>query len=178
MENKNTTKLFGLFSQVAIPDGATAVQNFKIEKYLGRWYEIARMDFFWEKKQLTNVYAEYRLNDEETVDVKNTGYNEKKEKWESYEGEARFRGDSHVAGLEVSFFMGIWAGYNVISVDEDYKYALVYGRNLDYCWMLSRERTMPQHIKDKYLKMLNDTGFDVSKIHYVDQRRSVEPYVI
>ncbi len=176
MSNLQETTVFGIFHRKAMPEGATLVKDFDLQKYFGRWYEIGRMDFFWEKKTLTNVYAEYSANEEGTVDVKNTGYDEKRDKWSSYEGEARFRDDNTVAALEVTFFGGAWAGYNVVSVDEDYKYALVFGRNLDYMWLLSRERDMPKEMKNKYLKMAMDVGYDVSKINWTPQDKKVEPY--
>lgn len=171
---KDTTSVFGIFNRMALPEGATPVADFDINKYVGRWFEIGRMDFFWEKRVMTNVFAEYSPNEEGNIRVVNTGLNEKKQKWSSWEGEARFRGDNTVAGLEVSFFAGIaWAGYNVVSVDEEYKYALVFGRNTDYLWLLSRERGMPQEIKDKYLKMAADCGYDTSKIHWPDQTQEL-----
>ncbi len=176
MSDLKTTTVFGIFHKIAIPEGAIPVKDFDIKKYLGRWYEVARMDFFWEKHHLTNVYAEYRLNLEGTIDVKNTGYSEKKQKWSSYEGEARFRADNTVAALEVSFFGPTWAGYNVISVDGDYKYALVFGRNTNYLWFLSRTRGMPQSIKDKYLKIALNCGYDINRIHWPDQTKDVEAF--
>ncbi len=174
MSNIQETTVFGIFNRQAIPDGATPVENFDLKKYFGRWYEIGRMDFFWEKKGMTNVFAEYSPNEDGNVKVVNTGYTEKKDKWSSFEGEARFRTENTVAALEVSFFGGIaWSGYNVISVDEDYKYALVFGRNTDYLWFLSRERGMPQAIKEKYTKMAKQAGYDVTKIHWPDQTQEL-----
>lgn len=173
MSNLNETTVFGIFNKAALPDGAMPVNNFELAKYLGKWYEIGRMDYFWEKNSLTNVYAEYSLNEEGTVDVKNTGYNEKRGKWSSYEGEARFRTDNNIAALEVSFFAGAWAGYNVVAVDEDYRYALVLGRNLDYLWLLSRDREMPQNIKDKYLSIASKIGYNTAKIHFPEQTKNI-----
>lgn len=174
MSNLFESTVFGIFHKKALPEGAMPVTDFNVEKYFGRWYEIARMDFFWEKKFLTNVYAEYSPNDDGTVDVVNTGYNEKRGKWSSYEGEARFRTDNNIAALEVTFFGGAWAGYNVISIEDNYKYALVFGRNLDYLWFLSRDRGMPQNIKDKYIKIAKEVGYDVSKIHFPDQTKEID----
>ena len=174
MKDIGKTTVFGIFHRSAMSSGVMPVAEFSIEKYCGRWYEIGRMDFFWEKKSLTNVYVDYAINAEGTVDVKNTGFNEKSEKWSSYEGEARFRADNNIAALEVTFFGGAWAGYNVVSVDENYQYALVYGRNLDYLWMLSRNRAMPPSIKEKYLAMARETGYDISKINWPSQDKEIE----
>lgn len=176
MSSLYDTTIFGIFNKKALPEGAMPVSKFEIKKYLGRWYEIGRMDFFWEKKKLTNVYAEYSLNKDGIVDVKNTGYNTSKEKWESYEGEAKFRTDNRTAALEVSFFAGAWSGYNIMSIDDDYHYALVFGRNLDYLWLLSRDRSMPEKIIDKYINMAKHIGYEIDKIHWTEQNMNIEPF--
>ncbi len=176
MSDIDHTTVFGIFHKMALPEGATPVENFDIEKFLGRWYEIVRMDYFWEKKHLSNVYAEYRTNDEGTIDVHNSGYNEKKGEWQSYDGEARPRSENTVAALEVSFFGPTWSGYNVVAIDEDYKYALVFGRNTNYIWLLSRERTMPEEIIAKYKTMATDCGYDPTDLVYTDQSRQVPEY--
>lgn len=173
MSNLKETTLFGIFRKRAIPEGAVPVNDFQLEKYLGRWYEIGRLDFFWEKKSLSNVFAEYSLNKKGTVNVKNTGYQEDKSRWSSFDGEARFRAEKNIAALEVSFFAGAWAGYNLIAVDPNYSYALVFGRSLDYLWLLSRTRTMPSEIKDQYLKIAKEIGYDIDKITWTDQSREI-----
>ncbi|WP_317125927.1 lipocalin family protein [Chryseobacterium bernardetii] len=58
---------------VGIPRGAVAVKNFDIKKYLGRWYEIARFDYKFEKN-MDNVTAEYSENPNGSIQVRNKGY--------------------------------------------------------------------------------------------------------
>lgn len=171
MNNQDQSTIFGIFHRSALPEGATPVSYFDLKKYFGRWYEIARLNYYWENKNLSNVFAEYSLNDDGTVLVINTGYDEAKEKWETYEGKAKFRGDNTMAAFDVSFFGPVWAGYNVVSVDDDYQYALVFGRNLDYIWLLSKTKAMPEHIKKKYLKIAEKIGYDTSKLNWVDQSK-------
>lgn len=69
----------GLYACATIPKGAVAVKHFDKERYLGKWYEIARLDFKYEK-DLDNTTAEYSLNDNGTIKVDNQGYNTKKRK--------------------------------------------------------------------------------------------------
>ena len=128
------------FSCASIPKKATPVKNFDINKYAGNWYEIARFDYRFEKN-LDNVMAHYSLNEKKHVIVVNSGYNNKKNKWVSAKGVAKFRGDKKSAALKVSFFGPFYSGYNVVALDDKYKYALVAGKNLDYLWILSREKT-------------------------------------
>ena len=149
-----------------IPKNAQAVKPFDKEKYLGKWFEIARLDFKFEKN-LNNTTANYSLNDNGTIKVVNKGYNTKKEKWQDAEGKAKFVGDSNIAMLKVSFFGPFYAGYNVIAIDDDYKYALVAGRNLEYLWILSRETSIPENIKNDYLKVAKNIGYKTEDLIWV-----------
>ena len=154
----------------SIPKNATPVQNFNLNKYLGSWYEIARFDFRFEK-DMNNVMAQYSLNKKNNVTVLNSGYNYKKEEWVSAEGVAKFRDDKNSAALKVSFFGPFYSGYNVIALDSDYKYALVAGKNLDYLWILSREKSIPEDIKAEYLKIAQEVGYDTSKLIWVEHNK-------
>ena len=160
-----------LSSCASIPKNAKPVQNFDINKYLGNWYEIARFDFKFEKN-LDNVMAQYTLNKKGNVKVLNSGYNYKKEKWVSAEGVAKFRGDKNSAALKVSFFGPFYSGYNVIAIDENYKYALIAGNNLKYLWILSRKKSVPENIKEAYLKKAQDIGYDTSKLIWVEHNKT------
>ena len=150
-----------------IPEGAQAVRNFSAEKYLGKWYEIARFDFRFEK-DLNNVTATYSLLENGHIKVDNRGYNYITKEWKQSIGEARFIENENVARLKVSFFKPIWAGYNVIDIDEDYRYALIAGNNLDYLWILSREKTIPDDIKERFLNKAKSIGFKTGNLIWVE----------
>ena len=161
------TSLALLFNCTSIPKNAKGISNFDKEKYLGKWYEIARIDFKYERN-LNNVTAQYSLNQNGTIKVLNEGFNYVKNEWKSAEGKAKFRGDNSIAELKVSFFGPFYAGYNVIALDENYQYALVCGKNLDYLWILSRQKTIPQNIKENYLQIAQEIGYDVSRLIWVE----------
>ena len=152
---------------IGIPDGAKPVEDFKSEKYLGKWYEIARFDFRFEK-DLNNVTATYSMNDNGTIKVNNQGYNYIKKEWKQSIGEAKFVEDKNVARLKVSFFKPIWAGYNVIDIDPDYKYALVAGNDLEYLWILSREKTIPAEFKQRFLDKAKSIGYNTDNLIWVE----------
>lgn len=154
---------------VGIPKGATAVQNFEAEKYLGKWYEIARFDYRFEKN-LNNCTAEYYLNPDRTIHVKNRGFNYVQNKWKESTGEAKFVKNCDEARLKVSFFKPIWAGYNVIDL-IDYKYALVAGNSTKYLWILSREKSIPDEVKERFLAKANALGFPVQDLIWVEHNR-------
>jgi apolipoprotein D and lipocalin family protein len=151
-----------------IPTKAVAVNNFDKAKYLGKWYEIARLDYKWEKN-LNNVTAEYSLNEDGTIKVDNKGYNVKKDKWEESIGKAKFVKKDNVGMLKVSFFGPFYSGYNVVAIDPDYKYALVAGESLKYMWILSRETSIPENIKLDYLRKAQEIGYDTSELVWVKQ---------
>lgn len=154
---------------IGVPKGAEAVSNFKSDKYLGKWYEIARFDYRFEKN-LNQVTATYSKKENGNIKVENRGYNYKKEKWSESEGEAKFVKDPDIAELKVSFFKPIWAFYNVIDIDEDYKYALVVGNSKDYMWILSREKTIPENYKNRFLAKAKSLGFEVGNLVWVEQK--------
>lgn len=127
-----------LTSCTSVPDKVTPVSPFELERYLGTWHEIARLDHSFERG-LTQVTAEYRLRDDGGISVINRGYDAKKERWETATGKAYFVGDSNIGRLKVSFFGPFYGGYNIAKLDKDYQIALVVGPNLDYAWLLARK---------------------------------------
>lgn len=158
--------MFTFLSCSTIPKGITAVTPFDKEKYLGKWYEIARIDFKYEK-DLNNTTAEYTLNANGSIKVDNKGYNIKTGEWKQAIGKAKFAGDENIGMLKVSFFGPFYSGYNVIALDSGYKYALIAGANFKYLWILSRETTIPNEIKNKYLNIAKDFGYDISKLIWI-----------
>ncbi|WP_137904279.1 lipocalin family protein [Chryseobacterium sp. 2VB] len=162
---------FGLLNSLtscsSMPEKAQPVDQFDVNRYLGTWYEIARFDYRFEK-DLDNAIAQYSLTEDGNVNVVNSGYNFKKDKWVSANGTAKFRGEKNVAALKVSFFGPFYAGYNVVALEE-YKYALIAGKNLDYLWILSREKTIPENIKQKFISKAQEIGYDISKLIWVKQ---------
>ena len=159
-----------LHSCRTIPKGVSAVHHFEKEKYLGKWFEVARLDYSFEKN-LNNVTAEYSLNKNGTIKVVNRGYNFKKDKDQKSVGKAKFVDADTVGKLKVSFFGPFYAGYNVIAIDEAYKYALIAGKNHKYLWLLSREKTMPANIKNEYLSIAKKVGYDINKLVWVVHNR-------
>ena len=162
-----TLALLSITSCKSIPTHVKPVKPFVLEKYLGKWYEIARIDFRFEKG-LNNVTATYTMKDNGMVKVDNKGYDYAKDKWKGSMGKAKFARNENEGMLRVSFFGPFYAGYNVIALDADYKYALVAGDNYDYLWILSREKTIPEDVKQSYLTIAKNSGYDVNRLIYVE----------
>ena len=134
-----------------------ALNDFESEKYLGKWYEIARIDNSFEKN-LTNVTAEYSLNSDGTIKVINKGYDKIKNKEKTIEGKAKIIDKGLLKVYFVPFF---GADYNVLYVDSSYEYALVGGNTKNYLWILSRNGTLDDNIYDELVQVALERGYDV-----------------
>ena len=164
-----------LSSCASIPKNAQPVKNFDVNRYLGLWYEIARFDFRFERN-MDNTSAQYSLDKKGDIVVLNSGFNYKENEWKRVEGKAKFRGDKSVAALKVSFFGPFYSGYNVVALDENYQYALVAGKDLDYLWILARKNTIPEDVKLSYLKVANAIGYDTTRFVWVKHVKQ-NPYI-
>jgi len=159
-----------LSSCVSIPKGAKAVKPFDKDRYLGKWYEIARMDFKFEKN-LQQVTANYALMDDQSIRVDNKGFNTKDGEWKESIGKAKPVGEVTEGRLKVSFFGPFYSGYNIIAIDHEYNYALIAGNSLKYLWLLSREKTMPEDVKQQYLAHAKALGYEVEKLVWTKQNK-------
>lgn len=148
------------------PKSVTPVKPFDLNRYLGKWYEIARFDYRFEKN-LEQTTAEYSMNDDGSVKVVNRGYNFKTNEWKQATGTAKFVDNENEGKLKVSFFGPFYSGYNVMAIDPNYRYALIAGESLDYLWILSREKSIPDEVKDNYLQLAVAAGYDTSRLVWV-----------
>lgn len=153
---------------VSRPDNIYPVGHFDTARYLGRWYEIARMDHSFERG-LSRVSAEYSLREDGGLKVVNRGYKAADAKWKEATGKAYFVGAPDQAFLKVSFFGPFYASYIVFELDQDYRYALISGPDKSYFWLLSRSPTMDEAIKQRLLARAAALGFDTAKLITVDQ---------
>ncbi|MDR3067649.1 MAG: lipocalin family protein [Comamonas sp.] len=153
---------------VHVPHGVKPVTGFDAKRYMGTWYELARIDHSFEK-DLTQVSARYSLNEDGSVSVLNRGFDSVRKEWREAEGKARFLGATDVAALKVSFFGPFYGGYNVVSLDEDYQTSLVIGGSMDYFWILSRHKSMPEQQLDLLLQKARSFGVDLERVTKVAQ---------
>ena len=153
------------------PPGTTVVNNFEAKRYLGKWYEIARLDHKFESG-LEQVTATYSTMDDGGIRVINRGFNPDRQMWQQSVGKAYFTGDPSRAALKVSFFGPFYGGYNVIAIDKDYRHALVCGPDKDYLWILSRTPTISSEVKQQMLTIATQQGFPVEKLLWIKQPTS------
>jgi apolipoprotein D and lipocalin family protein len=158
-------------SCTGVPDGVEVVDGFELERYLGTWYEIARLDHRFERG-LSDVTAEYSLRDDGGVAVLNRGYRADKGEWDEANGKAYFVEDADVGRLKVSFFGPFYGGYNVIDLDkQDYSYSLVAGPDRSYLWLLARSPDIDPETVAKLVARAESLGFPVDELIYVEHAR-------
>ncbi|RYF00793.1 MAG: lipocalin [Comamonadaceae bacterium] len=161
-------------SSVRAPQGVQAVGNFNVDRYAGHWYELARIDHRFEKG-LVNTSAHYSRAQDGSVTVVNRGYDPAKDRWREAEGRARFIEDPATASLKVSFFGPFYGGYHVVALDDDYRWSMVVGSSLDYLWILSRTKTLPDGVRERLLAKAQALGVDVGQILWIPQDGSPAP---
>ena len=153
-----------------VPKGVQPVTGFDADRYLGKWYEIARLDHTFERG-LTDVSATYTRRADGKITVLNRGFDERRAEWKEIAGRAAPLGDPTAGSLKVSFFWPINAGYHVIALDPGYRFALVCGPSRDYLWILARERTLPNADLNPLLARARALGFDTDALVWVSQTR-------
>jgi apolipoprotein D and lipocalin family protein len=166
--------IFGSLSgcSTAPPTGLTSVTPFEVNRYLGKWYEIARLDHSFERG-LTDVSATYALKSDGSLEVINRGFNTKKNEWKSATGRALFTGSQQQGSLKVSFFGPFYGGYHVLALDQaGYQWALVSGPDREYLWILARTKVLAPAIRDQLVAEAKKMGFATDKLIWVEHTRT------
>jgi apolipoprotein D and lipocalin family protein len=153
---------------LGIPEGIEPVDEFELNRYLGKWYEIARLDHSFERG-LSRVSADYALRDDGGVRVINRGFSEKENELKQVEGKAYFVQSPDVGYLKVSFFGPFYGSYVIFGLDkEKYQYAYICGPNRNYLWLLARTSTVDPEIVDRFIDRSRELGFDVDNLIFVE----------
>ena len=152
------------------PPGVTAVTPFDVQRYAGRWYELARLDHAFERG-MTDVSAGYTVQADGSVRVVNRGYAPATGQWREAVGKARFTGAPTTGSLKVSFFGPFYGGYHVAALDPDYRWALVLGPDTSYCWILARDKQLPAAQRKAIVARARALGVDTSSLIWVPHER-------
>lgn len=157
-----------LISCAGIPESIKPVTDFDLNKYTGKWYEIARLDHSFERG-LEKVTATYSINNDGSVRVENRGFSTKNKEWEDAVGKAKFAGDENTGHLKVSFFGPFYGSYVIFDLDKDnYQYSFITGSE-NTLWFLSRTPEVSQELKDKFLNMVQQAGYNTEELIFVNQ---------
>nr|WP_278422811.1 lipocalin family protein [Brucella anthropi] len=156
-------------SSPQIPQGIVPVKPFDLTCYLGKWYEIGRLENRFERG-LTRTTAEYSLNPDQTVKVVNRGFDQWKGRWTQATGIARFVRSADEGALKVSFFGPFYGGYNIVDIDEDdYQWSIIVGSTRSYFWVLSREPEASGELKARAVARALLLGINPDTILWVPQ---------
>jgi len=150
-----------------IPEGVKPVSGFELDRYLGTWYEIARLDHSFERG-LSDVTAEYSLREDGGVKVINSGYNAEDKKRQTAEGKAYFIEQPDIGRLKVSFFGPFYGAYNIIALDKkDYRYVMIAGNTRDYLWILARTPNLETEMLQSLVDQAKTLGFPTQDLIYL-----------
>lgn len=148
----------------------TTVATVDLQRYLGTWYEIARLPMRHEPEDYTDITATYALSPEGTVEVRNRARDGKGQAQESV-GEATVVEGSGNAKLEVSFMPdGLkWipftrGDYWILRLDPEYRTALVGSPDRKYLWLLAREPAPAAQVQQEFLDTAREQGFDLADL--------------
>lgn len=154
---------------VGLPENVEPVDHFNSDRYLGKWFEIARLNHSFERG-LSRVSASYSLRDDGGIKVINRGYDAQKQQWKEAEGKAYFVSGKDQGYLKVSFFGPFYGAYVVVELDhENYQYSLVSGPDRSYLWILSRTPQMSPEVQKRLVEKAAALGFDTGKLIFVEQ---------
>ncbi len=146
------------------------VQNFQLERYLGQWYEIARLDHSFERG-MSSVSATYSMREDGGVMVLNAGFMDDSKRWRQAEGKAYFVQAPDIGHLKVSFFGPFYGSYIIFELDSvDYQYACVAGMDTDYLWFLSRSPEISDDLLNHFIEVSSILGFDAESLIFVDHK--------
>ena len=149
-----------------MPSGIEPVSDFDINRYMGQWFEIARLDHRFERG-LQQVSATYTLADDGFVTVLNRGFDVNKQQWRQAEGKAKFATEPSFGHLKVSFFGPFYGTYMIFELEpEAYQYAFVTGGN-DYLWLLARSPVVNDTVKQRFLQLAAAHGFATNELIFV-----------
>ena len=149
----------------------TTITAFDLNRYLGKWYEIARYDHAFERG-LVRTTAEYTLRDDGKIKVLNSGYlNGLNGSYQESVGKAKPNKNGEPGQLRVSFFGPFYGDYYILDLAPDYSYSVVGSSSPKYLWILSRTPQLSAEVQSKILRNLQKRGYDTSKLIWVKQTK-------
>ncbi len=166
-----TNAIYGIIFSILVSSCTNAqitskpINNFDVNKYLDKWYEIARTDNRFERG-CTDVMANYSLRKDGGLNVVNKCLVSGKEKVAT--GRAYFKNERNIGSLRVTFFWPFYGNYNIVYLDDNYQYAIIDGGSSEYLWILSRSKTLDDTTLKMLLEKIKQNGFDPASLTYTD----------
>ena len=141
-------------------------RKLELQRYLGQWYEIARLDHSFERG-LTHVSGHYTINNDGSVTVTNRGFKTDKNRWD--EAGASFDGKDPTVGHLKFLFRAFFSSYVIFELDQlHYQYAFVTSYNKEFLWLLARTPTVDEDVIQRFKAMISIYDFDQQSLIWVD----------
>lgn len=150
------------------PVNAVPVSGFDADRYLGTWYEVARLDHSFERG-LSQVSATYTRREDGKIKVENRGFKASSSEYNDATGKAKFADTPDTGHLKVSFFGPFYGDYIIFDLDAAYSRAYVSGGKDNYLWLLSRTPTITEDIRQDFIAKSSALGYDTDSLIWVDQ---------
>lgn len=146
------------------------VKDLELDKFLGKWYEIARYPHSFEK-DLVGVSATYSMRDDGKIRVLNQGFkNSLDGKLSRAEGKAKIPNPAEPGKLKVSFFWFFYSDYLVMELDSlNYEWAVIGSSSPNYLWILSRNPQMDDELYQELILRIEDRGYNLDELIKVEQ---------
>ena len=153
-----------LFSKISIAQDLETVSGVDLQKYSGKWFEIASFPQRFQKG-CNCTTAEYTLTSKNYLIVENRCKKDSLNGKSLYiKGKVFSEKNTDNAKLKVQFFWPFKGKYWIIDLAADYSYAVVGHPNRNYLWILSRTASMDNVVYQKIVSRIEANGYDVSKI--------------
>ena len=140
------------------------VPNFDLKAFMGRWYEIARLDNRFERG-MTNVIADYTLQPDGKIQIVNSGMRDGK----YHETIGRGKVTRQTGRLRVSFFMFFYSDYNVMAMAQNGEWVLVGGNSPKYLWILARKKNLSEETLNHIIGLARDRGYDTDALIFTHE---------
>lgn len=147
----------------------STITAFDLERYLGKWYEVARYDHAFERG-LVGTTAEYTRRGDGKIKVLNSGYLDTLDgSYQQSVGKAKPNSNGKPGQLRVSFFGPFYGDYYILDLAPDYSYSVVGSSSPRYLWILSRTPHLSPEVKTRIVDNLQRRGYDTDKLIWVEQ---------
>ena len=137
------------------------VPRVNLEKYLGKWYEIAHLPAKFQDG-CSETTATYSLNDDRTISVRNEC--KRNGKLKTAKGKAKVVDQATGAKLKVSFFWPFYGDYWIVKLGSNYEYSVVGTPDRKYLWILSRTPQMDERLFSELTEFARSQGFDITRL--------------
>lgn len=148
---------------VKVPDWVMPVKDFQAQRFMGTWYEVARLDHKFEHG-MNSVTSKFSMSPDGKISMRNEGYMVRMGEWRNAEASAAFIEGDNVGLLKVAYIKPFYDPYVIFKVDPEYEWAFVCGKDRRFLWLLSRYEWVDDEVMVDFKREAKKLGFDLSEL--------------